>query len=204
MNFTTEKENIKNNRNGTNDFPLHLGWHKSKNTRGYKEFHKIGDSYYSAFKRYENKRGGYTMCCTNYRSQQCTWTGGMVNNVYSKTDEQYWDEGWEMKKARGTHTCIPIPKNDIAKLEFRNFIRKEMAEGISEYSHIKQNSKIDEKYAQYVGNLIGDERSYTRQVSETIAKKYGGRTDEIPAQYKTLLVDSAISTKIFYKIKPLK
>ena len=87
MNFTTEKENIKNNRNGTNDFPLHLGWHKSKNTRGYKEFHKIGDSYYSAFKRYENKRGGYTMCCTNYRSQQCTWTGGMVNNVYSKTDE---------------------------------------------------------------------------------------------------------------------
>ena len=120
MNFLAEK--VKNNTTGTNDLPLHIGWFRSKNNGGYKEYHKKGDSYYSAFKRYINKRGEYTMCCTNYRTQQCTWVGGLRNNLHEKTDEKFWDEGWDMKKAKGTHTCVPIPETDISKLEFRNFV----------------------------------------------------------------------------------
>ena len=91
-----------------------------------------------------------------------------------------------MKKATGTHTCIPIRASEISKLEFRNFIRQEMADGHVEYSQIFSSSKIAETYADHTGTLIGDERAYNRQVSDALQRKYGGTTRNIPEQYKTI------------------
>ena len=56
MDFLSQNPDIKNDTSGTNMLPLHVGFMKSRNDKGWKEFHKIGTHYYEGIRRYTTKK----------------------------------------------------------------------------------------------------------------------------------------------------
>ena len=188
MDFLSENPDIKHDTSGTNMLPLHVGFMKSRNNMGWKEFHKIGEHYYEGIRRYTTKKGVTVMSCKHYRDG-CDWTGRIRNNTeLTKDDDGYWDRPhWDMLQAKGTHTCCPSPVSNISKLEYRNFVRECVQNGETNYKKIKQSSKVEEKYAQHSANLLGDEDNFRKQLGKIKRKKFGG-TEVVPPEYQTIKV----------------
>ena len=177
MDFIIKNPEIKNNFSGTNMKPLHVGFMRSRNNLGYKEFHKIGGCYYEAMRRYTTKKDVTVMVCTHYRTG-CDWSGRMTNNTSLTRDEDgYWDRpNWNMETARGTHTCEPSPESTLAKLQVRNHVRTRVEDGQTNYTKIREQLLLEEQFAQHAAHLLGDENNYRREITKIIRKKYGGST----------------------------
>lgn len=172
MDFLTEHPDLLNNLEGTNDQPLHIGWCASGNGLGWKHFSKIGNIFYAAY--FLRKGTKYcTLRCKDYRNG-CHWFGRIKPLVSEKDTEYYNRENWKMLSTDKTHTCPGIPKSQISKLQFRNFIKDKIKDGIRDLSLIRELSGIDAKFDMYSATLIGDgNRPWRRCITESKIKQLG-------------------------------
>ena len=147
MNFLTEHPDLLNNMNGTNSLPLHIGWCVSGNGLGWKHFSKIRHIFYAAY--FSRKGQKYcTLRCKDYRDG-CHWFG-RIKPLVSKGHLDYYNrENWMMLSTDKIHTCPGIPESQISKLQFRNFIKNKMKDGIHDLSQIRKLSGIDAKFHMY-------------------------------------------------------
>lgn len=171
MDFFTEHPDLLNNLNGTNILPLHIGWCASGNGLGWKHFSKIGKVFYAEYVLRKGKQFN-TLRCKDYRNG-CRWSGRIKPLVSEKHSDYHNRENWIMLSTFKIHTCKGIPKSQISKLQFRNFLKDKMKDGVHDLSQIRKLSGIDAKYDQYSAELIGDDRTWQRCITESKIKRFG-------------------------------
>ena len=175
MDFYTENPDLLNNESGTNGVPLHIGWCQSGNGLGWKHFSKIQSMFYAGYCVRKGKKF-CTMRCKDYRDG-CHWNGRMKPLVSEGHPDYYNRENWIMLPTTGIHTCQGIPESQITKLQFRNFVKDKLRDGISTYKEIETLSGLKANFAEERAKLVGDARTWRRCITESKIKKDGGGGD---------------------------
>lgn len=186
------------NISGTNSLPIFVACVKGKTGIGHSFFHKIGDSFYGAYKVKTGKKFTSLMC-KNTRSG-CRWKGRVVNNsnIEDKSDEKYWtgENHWIQLPNHTTdgHTCQEIKFSGICQNQFRAFVKKKHAEGFNKFKDIRRVSNLDKELAEAYSSLVGDEDKYGRILTRN--KKFLGVVgfgEGFPVQFSEIKVWDAVT-----------
>ena len=89
-----------------------------------------------------------------------------------------------------------MPEKQINKLQFRNFVKDKLSEGIKKYSTIRELSGLDNEYEEYTGKIgLGEDRTWQRCISEKKRRDNGQNPNGITIENQTMPIYNEVERR---------